>query len=158
MKRKQRVHSLENETKKANEEAQRLIGRIKKSEGDLTSVYSSLQNAIEDYEISGGKVEELIPTPLGGTGVGWSLYRKGKKGEGFWIAFLTGIRNDMCEKDGYLRQIFKDGIHTSASVIAMSNTQFHDYYGLPLTFAAKCTALLLSKGIDKWCKSLENGQ
>ena len=158
MKEEKRIHNTGRETKKANEEAERLIGKIKKSKGDLSSAYSALQATIEDYEGSGGNLEELIPAPLGGAGVGWSLIKKGKKGEGFWIAFLTGIKNDMCEKDGYLRQIFKDGIQTSASVIAMSNSQFHDYYGLPFTFAAKCTALLLSKGIDRWCKSIENGQ
>jgi len=141
------------EIKNADEKAKILLKEIEKANGDLNIAYADLQAAIDSYSQSGGDIEDLLPAGLGGSGLGFSLFKRGKKGEGFWASFLAGIKDDLCEKDGELRGLLKDGIHisTTAVIAALVAT-----VALPFVFIPPIAALLVSKGINYWCRSLEN--
>lgn len=152
-KKKQEEKRSPEEIKNANKKAQILLTEIETANGDLNPAYKALQGAVDNYRQSGGHIEDLLPAGLGGSGLGIALFKRGKTGEGFWISFLYGIRSDLCNKNGDLRKYLKDGVQisTTAVIAALVAT-----VSLPLAFIPPIAALLVSRGIDYWCRSSNN--
>ena len=134
--------------KTAGQEAEILMKEINQS-NNLDPAFSALQVAIAQYTQTGGKVEQLIPAEVGGSGMGWALFKKGKTGEGFFRLFLKGMQKEICNEKGQLRKIISEATNKgiTAAITALVAT-----LALPFAFLPPIAALLVSKGIDYWCK------
>ncbi|MGD1838345.1 MAG: hypothetical protein ACPKPY_09865 [Nitrososphaeraceae archaeon] len=142
-------NSQSDKIKFADEESRKILDEIKQQNESLEPAYVSLQKAINQYEQQGGDIEEILPSGLGGSGLGFSLFKKNRKGEGFFRSFLNGIKDDLCDQNGELREFMKDSTNMSVSAVI---SFLVSTVSLPLAFIPPIAAIIVSKGIKYWCK------
>lgn len=137
-----------NKDRDAIEETETLVKEISKK-GNLLPAYTALQVAINNYEKTGGKIEDILPAGSGGSGLGWSLFKHGRGSKRFWTVFLKGIRGDLCDENSDLRKLLDKEVQITTAVVVSALATYVESH---LAIIPPIAALIVSKGVKYWCR------
>jgi hypothetical protein len=136
----------------AAQNANVLVQRIRQQSGDLSPAYEAIEEAIAQFEEANYPVDELIPADSE-PGLGFAL--QSKSGKAFWESYKKEVRKHICTRDGQLYQPARSALDSGVSglIVYLMTT-----LGLPVSaiiVVVPMVSLIVSLGLDTWCKEPE---
>lgn len=129
--------------------AEDLADQVRHSSGDLSSVYSALEEAALAYQRSGGSLQRVVP---GSDEAALGFKRGRPDGKSIWKVYAEVLHDDLCDSKRELHQQVKMGLATSGATLI---TLIMGLLGLPATAAvivAPIAGSILGLGIEAFCK------
>ena len=114
----------------------------------LEPVYASLEDALREFEASGGSLDEVLP---GGDDEALGFSRGKPDGSVFWQRYAEVLRSELCTQGAELNTVVTHGAATTGASLV---TILIATLGLPLVAApvvAPIAGALLALGVKAMC-------
>ena len=140
----------------AAQQVDAMTREMKEKGGDLTPAFKALDEAIPQFEEKTGfSIEALIPAQSE-TGLG-AAQKDIKEGKRFWSVYSQSVRDALCDRNGQLYALVRSGVTSGTGAILATIMTTLALPMAALSIIIPITAILLTMGIDTYCKISQEG-